>query len=177
MKKYLIVTDMQKDFVDGSLGSLEAQAIVPAVCKKIETFDGDIIATLDTHYEDYLDTREGRFLPVRHCIKATEGWKLNSDVEEALSHRSHTLLEKNTFGSVDLPKVLAQMSEGEPFEVHVIGLCTDICVVSNAMLIKAFFPEADVHVDASCCAGVSPGTHKAALATMKCCQMIIENEE
>lgn len=177
MKKYLIVTDMQKDFVDGSLGSKEAQSIVPAVCKKIESFDGDIIATLDTHYGDYLETREGRFLPVNHCIKETDGWRLNKDVEEALSHREHTLIEKNTFGSVDLPEILKEMSNGEPFEVHVIGLCTDICVVSNAMLIKAFFPEADVHIDAKCCAGVSPETHKAALATMKCCQMIVENEE
>ena len=177
MKKYLIVTDMQKDFVDGALGSKEALAIVPAVCEKIRSFDGDIIATLDTHGEDYLKTREGRFLPVEHCIKGTPGWELDKDVKEALSKRDHILLEKKTFGSVDLPGLLNEMSKGDDFEAHVIGLCTDICVVSNAMLIKASFPEADVYIDAKCCAGVSPETHNAALATMKCCQMIIENGE
>ena len=177
MKRYLIVTDMQKDFVDGALGSKEAVSIVPAVCEKVRSFEGDIIATLDTHGEDYLDTREGRFLPVKHCIKGTEGWELDKNVRQALSEREHMLLEKGTFGSVDLPPLLEKMSGKEKFEVCVIGLCTDICVVSNAMLIKANFPEADVYVDAKCCAGVSPETHRAALATMKCCQMIIENEE
>ena len=168
---------MQKDFVDGALGSAEAVSIVPAVCEKIKGFDGDVIATLDTHGEDYLKTREGRFLPVEHCIKGTPGWELDKDVKKALMEREHLLLEKKTFGSVKLPAVLRVMSAKEEFEVHVIGLCTDICVVSNAMLIKANFPEADVYIDAKCCAGVSPETHKAALATMKCCQMIIENGE
>ncbi len=176
MKKFLIVTDMQKDFVDGALGSEEAVSIVPAVCEKIENFDGGIIATLDTHGSDYMDTREGRFLPVPHCIKGTPGWQIDKNVEKALSKRKHTLLEKETFGSVKLPDLLKAMSSGEDFEVHVIGLCTDICVVSNAMLVKARFPEADLFVDAKCCAGVSPESHRASLATMKSCQMIIENE-
>ena len=177
MKRFLIVTDMQKDFVDGALGSKEAVSVVPAVCEKIRNFDGEIIATLDTHKEDYLNTREGRFLPVEHCIKGTPGWELDKSVKAALMEREHLLLEKETFGSIKLPAILRVMSNKEEFEVHVIGLCTDICVVSNAMLIKANFPEADVYIDAACCAGVSPDTHKAALATMKSCQMIIENEE
>ena len=177
MKKFLIVTDMQKDFVDGSLGTKEAVSIIPDVCSKIESFDGTIIATLDTHYENYLSTREGRFLPVLHCIKGTEGWALNKEVQKALDKREYTLLEKETFGSTKLPEILKEQSEGDDMEVHVIGLCTDICVVSNAELIKAFFPEADVYIDAKCCAGVTPESHKAALATMKSCQMIIENEE
>ena len=177
MIKFLIVTDMQNDFIDGSLGTKEAVEIVPAVCDKIRSFDGDIIVTMDTHGADYLNTREGRFLPVEHCIKGSDGWQLSKDVKAALYGKKYKVLEKITFGSTDLPQILGSLSSGESFEVHVIGLCTDICVVSNAMLIKAFFPEADIFVDAKCCAGVSPESHKAALITMKCCQMVIENEE
>ena len=177
MKKYLIVTDMQNDFIDGALGTPEAVSIVPAVCEKIRAFDGEIIVTMDTHDSDYLEKREGRFLPVEHCIRGTEGWDLSKEVKSALYGKTYRVLEKITFGSVDLPKLLKDLSGEENFEVHVIGLCTDICVVSNAMLIKANFPEADIYVDAACCAGVSPESHRAALQTMKSCQMIIENEE
>ena len=177
MKRFLVVVDMQKDFVDGSLGTKEAQAIVPNVCKKIESFEDTIIVTMDTHGKDYMNTREGRFLPVEHCIKDTQGWKLDKAIEEALAKKPHTVLEKPTFGSTRLPDLLEVMAAGQSFEVCFIGLCTDICVVSNALLTKAAFPEADIYVDASCCAGVTPEKHNAALETMKSCQIVIENEE
>lgn len=174
MKHFLIVVDMQKDFVDGALGTKEAVAIAPYVAEKIRRFDGEIFATLDTHYENYMDTAEGKNLPVPHCIKGTDGWQLNNDVENALSGKKFTKVEKNTFGSVDLPKLIEQAADGEDFAVELIGLCTDICVVSNALLIKATFPEAPIAVDAGCCAGVTPQAHEAALATMASCQITIE---
>ena len=174
MKKFLVVVDMQKDFVDGALGSREAVAIVPAVVKKIESFDGEIFVTYDTHFENYMQTSEGKHLPVPHCIKGTDGWQLNNDVENALSGKKFTKVEKNTFGSVDLPKLIEQAADGEDFAVELIGLCTDICVVSNALLIKATFPEAPIAVDAGCCAGVTPQAHETALATMASCQITIE---
>ena len=175
MKQFLIVVDMQKDFVSGALGSAEAQAIVPAVVEKIRAFDGEIIVTYDTHEEDYMDTREGRFLPVPHCIRDTDGWQLDAAVAEALSDRAYTVVEKPTFGAVTLPEVVEQLAGDEAFSVELIGLCTDICVVSNAMLLKAAFPEADLFVDAACCAGVSPESHQAALTTMACCQITVNN--
>ncbi len=171
MKRFLIVVDMQKDFVDGALGSAEAVAIVPAVVKKIENFDGEIFATLDTHNGDYMDTREGRFLPVPHCVKGTPGWELNEKVLDALQKKGYTAVEKPTFGSVDLPAILERAAGGEPFSIELIGLCTDICVVSNALLLKAHFPEADVFADSACCAGVTPEKHAAALETMRSCQI------
>ena len=175
MKQFLIVVDMQKDFVDGALGTAEAQAIVPAVAEKIRGFSGEIIVTYDTHEDDYMTTREGRFLPVPHCIRDTEGWQLDAAVAEALSDRAYTVVEKPTFGAVTLPEVVEQLAGDEEFTVELIGLCTDICVVSNAMLLKAAFPEADMSVDASCCAGVTPASHQAALTTMSCCQITITN--
>ena len=141
MKQFLIVVDMQKDFVDGALGTAEAQAIVPAVAEKIRGFDGEIIVTYDTHEDDYMTTREGRFLPVPHCIRDTEGWQLDAAVAEALSDRAYTVVEKPTFGAVTLPEVVEQLAGDEDFTVELIGLCTDICVVSNAMLLKAAFPR------------------------------------
>lgn len=175
MKQFLIVVDMQKDFVDGALGTAEAQAIVPAVAEKIRGFSGEIIVTYDTHEEDYMETREGRFLPVPHCIRDTDGWQLDAAVAEALSDRAYTVVEKPTFGAVTLPEVVEQLAGGEEFTVELIGLCTDICVVSNAMLLKAAFPEADMSVDAACCAGVTPASHQAALTTMSCCQITVTN--
>ena len=171
MKRILIVVDMQRDFVDGALGSKEAAAIVPAVVKKINEFDGEIFVTYDTHYENYLETAEGKKLPVPHCIKNTDGWQLNADVENALKGRRYTPVEKSTFGSVDLPGLMKEAVGNEPFTVELIGLCTDICVVSNALLIKANFPEMPVAVDAACCAGVTPEKHEAALETMRSCQI------
>ena len=175
MKNYLIVVDMQKDFVDGSLGTKEAQAIVDSVVKKIDFHDGPIFATLDTHPADYLNTAEGRKLPVEHCIKGTPGWQLNAKVAEALSHKPHTLVEKPTFGSVELPKRILEDAGGDAFSVELIGLCTDICVISNALLLKANFPEVPICVDARCCAGVTPEAHDAALKVMRSCQIDVKN--
>lgn len=173
MKRFLIVVDMQKDFVDGALGTKEAVAAVPAVVKKIEAFDGDLFVTFDTHGENYMNTREGKYLPVPHCIKGTPGWQLDAAVAAALSKKAYTPVEKPTFGAVQLPDLLRNAAGGDDFSVTLIGLCTDICVVSNALLLKAAFPEADIAVDAACCAGVTPQLHEAALATMKSCQINI----
>ena len=173
MKQFLIVVDMQKDFVDGALGTKEAVAIVPHVVKKIQAFDGEIFVTYDTHFEDYMDTAEGKKLPVPHCIKGTEGWQLDSAVAAALEGKNHKVVEKLTFGSVELPRMLKLAAGEEPFSVELIGLCTDICVVSNALVLKANFPEVPISVDSACCAGVTPETHQAALATMACCQIEI----
>lgn len=171
MKHFLIVVDMQKDFVDGALGTPEAQAIVPNVMDKILGFEGQIFATMDTHAADYLDTGEGRKLPVPHCIKGTPGWMLDDGVAAALEQKGYTPVEKVTFGSVMLPRLIFQAAGGESFTLELIGLCTDICVVSNALMLKANFPEVPICVDSNCCAGVTPETHEAALATMRCCQI------
>lgn len=176
MKKLLIVVDMQKDFVDGALGSKEAVAILENVVKKIETFDGDIIVTYDTHRENYMDTQEGKNLPVPHCIKGTEGWKLDAKVEKALESKVYKTIEKPTFGSTELPAYIKSNYSTEELDIELIGLCTDICVVSNALLLKANFLEAKVRVDASCCAGVTVESHNAALTTMKMCQVAVIGE-
>lgn len=173
MKKFLIVVDMQKDFVDGALGTKEAVAIVENVAEKIRGFDGTIFATYDTHYDNYMETSEGRKLPVPHCIRGTEGWQLNDAVAAALVERGYTSVEKITFGSVDLPQILKDAAGEETFSVELVGLCTDICVVSNALLLKAHFPEVEITVDSTCCAGVTPATHNAALDTMRCCQICV----
>ena len=173
MKKILVVVDMQKDFVDGSLGSEQAQLIVSAAAEKISSFDGDIFVTFDTHFENYLQSAEGKKLPVPHCIKGTEGWKLDSCIERALSGKQYTSVEKLTFGSTELPGLISKAADGDEFSVELIGLCTDICVVSNALILKASLPEAEISVCASCCAGVTPELHEAALATMKSCQINI----
>lgn len=171
MKKVLVVVDMQKDFVDGALGSKEAVAIVDKVVKKIENFDGDIIVTYDTHHENYMETQEGANLPVPHCIKGTEGWKLDASVQVAVDKRTYKAIEKPTFGSTELPEYIKATYNPADIEIQLIGLCTDICVVSNALLMKANFLETKVSVDAECCAGVTPESHNAALATMKMCQV------
>ena len=170
MKNILIVVDMQKDFVDGALGTPEAAAIVPAVAEKIRGWDGDIIVTYDTHPDSYLQTQEGRRLPVEHCIHGTPGWQLDAQVQDALEGRDFYALLKGTFGSDQLPELVAEIAGEEPFTVTFIGLCTDICVVSNALLLKAFFPEVPMSVDAKCCAGVTPAKHEAALETLRSCQ-------
>ena len=175
MKKFLIVVDMQRDFVDGALGSPEAAAIVPNVVRKIEGFDGEIVVTFDTHHENYMDTAEGKKLPVPHCIQGTPGWALDSAVAAALENRGYTAVEKPTFGSTALAGILRQMAGQEDFSMELVGLCTDICVVSNALLLKAHFPEKQIRVDASCCAGVTPKSHEAAIATMASCQIDILN--
>lgn len=171
MKKILIVVDMQKDFVDGSLGSAEAVGIVPAAAELIKNFNGDIFVTLDTHYENYLETAEGRKLPVKHCIKGTDGYKLDKRIAAALRGRKYKKVPKITFGSVDLPRLIKRASAGEDFEIELIGLCTDICVISNALVLKANFPEAKISVKADCCAGVTVEKHEAALEVMRSCQI------
>ena len=171
MKHFLIVVDMQKDFVDCALGSAEAVAIVDNVVKKIRTFEGDLIVTYDTHSQDYMDTAEGRNLPVPHCIKGTEGWVLDSKVAAALEGRKYYPVEKPTFGSVALPQYIKDHYDPMELEIELIGLCTDICVVSNALLLKAHFPEMPISVDSQCCAGVTVQSHDAALLTMKMCQI------
>ena len=176
MKKVLIVVDMQKDFVDGALGSAEAVAIVDPVAEKIRNHDGDIIVTYDTHFENYMDTQEGRCLPVSHCIKGTDGWKLDSKVQSALEGKNCHVIEKLTFGSTDLPEYIKATYDVRDIEIELIGLCTDICVVSNALLMKANFLETQVSVDASCCAGVTVDSHNAALLTMKMCQVRVTGE-
>lgn len=173
MEKILVVVDMQKDFVDGALGTREAVGIVDRVAARIKDFQGRIYVTLDTHPQNYLETAEGKKLPVPHCIKGTEGWKLDGKVAEALAGRDYTLVEKNTFGSTKLPEMIGEAVQGGGAEILLVGLCTDICVVSNALLLKAHFPEAEISVDASCCAGVTPRTHEAALETMKMCQITV----
>lgn len=183
MKKVLVVVDMQNDFIDGTLGTAEAQAIVNNVVQKIQAFDGRIVVTHDTHQESYLSTQEGKLLPVEHCIDGTDGWKLNDRVFFAINEKfeaGETEVEvffKPTFGSVEMAEWLRTIHEEEHIdEIELIGLCTDICVISNALLLKAFFPEVKISVDASCCAGVTPESHANALNAMKMCQIFITNE-
>ena len=171
MKRVLVVVDMQKDFVDGALGSKEAVAIIPAAVKKISEFEGEIFVTYDTHFENYLNTAEGKRLPVPHCIKGTQGWELNTGIAGALAAKHYIPVEKRTFGSFDLPAYIRQAAGDDEFTLEIIGLCTDICVVSNALILKAAFPEAQISVDAACCAGVTPAKHEAALETLRSCQI------
>ncbi|MBQ6627087.1 MAG: cysteine hydrolase [Ruminococcus sp.] len=171
MKHFLVVVDIQKDFVDGALGTNEAIAIIDNCVEKIRTFDGEIIVTLDTHSDDYLSSAEGKKLPVVHCIKGTDGWQLNDKIAKALCDKNYEVVEKPTFGSVQLPEIIAEKAAGEDFDITLIGLCTDICVVSNALLLKANFYEKEIYVDSSCCAGVTVDTHNASLDTMRCCQI------
>jgi len=166
--KYLIVVDMQIDFTTGSLGSAHAAAIIPNVVDKVKNFDGKIIFTRDTHYEDYLQTQEGRNLPVKHCIYQTDGWQICDQLRPYVN----TVIDKITFGSIDLPDMLKNDAE-ELDSIELCGLCTDICVISNAMLLKAAFPEIPVFVDSSCCAGVSVESHNTALDAMKAVQITV----
>lgn len=172
--KVLVVVDMQNDFIDGALGTREAEAIVPAVVEKIRGFEGSIIATRDTHGQDYLDSEEGRHLPAVHCIKDTEGWQIRKEVEEALKEKpGYLVLNKPAFGSVELGEYVKGLDKpkGTLEEITLIGLCTDICVISNALLLKAYLPNVPIRVDPSCCAGVTPQSHKQALEAMKICQI------
>ena len=173
--KLLIVIDMQKDFTTGALGNPETAAVVGNVAEYITKFrnenkDGKLIATLDTHNEDYMNTQEGKKLPVPHCIRGTDGWMLEDAVENALGENC-IKLEKITFGAVDLPFAVGRDENIE--EIQLVGVCTDICVISNAMILKAAFPEVPIRIIADCCAGVTPDTHNNALEAMKMCQMEI----
>lgn len=170
--KILLVIDMQNDFIDGSLGTKEALSIVPHVIKKINSYDPNhVYATRDTHPKDYLNTQEGKYLPVEHCIINTDGWQLQKDISQ-LIQKDH-IYDKPTFGSIQLAEKMSELAQKEPIEIEIIGLCTDICVVSNALLIKAYLPEIKISIDPSCCAGVTPEKHQAAIETMKSCQIQI----
>ena len=164
--KVIIVVDMQNDFIDGALGTTEAQAMLPRLVQKLEREKdrADFIFTRDTHGADYPNTNEGKHLPVKHCIKGTTGW----EISPALKKYARTIIDKPTFGAVKLPELI-----GDYEEIELVGLCTDICVISNALLLKAFFPEKNIGVVADCCAGVTPDSHANALAAMKMCQIEI----
>ena len=167
--KYLSVVDMQNDFTTGSLGSAHAAAIIPNVVEKVKAFSGKVIFTRDTHGDDYLQTQEGKKLPVVHCIRNTDGWQ----VCEELAPYADCIVDKVTFGSVELPHLLQAF--GDPIEeIELCGLCTDICVISNAMILKAAFPEVKISVDASCCAGVTMESHTTALNAMKAVQIEVK---
>lgn len=178
MKKLLVVVDMQNDFITGSLGTEEAKAIVPKVVDKIKKYEdeeNEIYFTQDTHRWDYLETQEGKKLPVEHCLYNTDGWCIIPELSSFIQ-KHRTIIEKETFGSKYL------VEDGyKPFDlldfskIEIIGVCTDICVISNALLIKAFYPEIEIVVDASCCAGVTPEKHNAALEVMRSCQIDIIN--
>ena len=170
MKNVLVVVDMQKDFIDGVLGTKEAFAIVDNVAEAIRSFDGEVIFTRDTHFDNYMETQEGRNLPVPHCIKGTEGWQIDKKLE-ALRTDEMKVFDKPTFGSVELAAYLKENKEVE--QVTIVGLCTDICVISNALLIKANLPEVEITVLEKCCAGVTLQSHKNALEAMKMCQIKI----
>lgn len=170
--KVLVVVDMQNDFITGSLGTPEAQAIVPNVKKKIEAAakNGDLIVyTKDTHFQDYLDTKEGKKLPVEHCLIDSDGWQIPDELLPPVGYTNTEMIEKYTFGSLLLAELLGHV---ECDEIELVGLCTEICVVSNALLLKArLYNEVEISVDATCCAGVTPETHTAALRTMEMCQI------
>ena len=181
MKKVLVVVDMQNDFVTGPLGSRQAMKIVPNIKKKIEHYlanNNSIIYTYDTHHEDYLQTQEGRSLPIPHCIEYTDGWRVVPELTQlALKNPTqiHTLT-KHTFGSMDLVNTITDIvTEAEEYAVEFIGVCTDICIVTNALLLKTALPECDISVDASCCAGTSREKHLAALEVLESCQIKISN--
>ena len=172
MRKILVVIDMQNDFIDGSLGTKEAQQIVPRVVEKMKEYDPwNIYLTRDTHYENYLDTQEGRNLPVEHCIEGTHGWQLNDAVAKAAEKA--TVIDKPTFGSNRLAGLLMTERAQEALEIELVGLCTDICVITNAMMTKGALPEVPLFVRADCCAGVTPESHETALNAMKMCQISI----
>ena len=171
--KVLIVVDMQNDFVDGVLGSKEAVSMIDTAVETINSFDGKVFYTQDTHGEDYLDTEEGRHLPVVHCIKGSEGWKIHPKIEKTLLLKGATGIEKSTFGSEKLMGII-EKEVPEVESITLIGICTDICVISNAMLAKAHFQNTPVNVISSACAGVTPESHENALAAMKMCHIEIQ---
>ena len=175
MQQILVVVDMQNDFVTGPLGTPEARTILPKVAEKVKNFPGRVLFTRDTHEENYLESREGRALPVPHCIRGTRGWEICPELETL---RKEEPVDKPTFGSTGLGEVLRAADQyGEKIgKITLVGVCTDICVISNALLLRAFLPEAEIAVDAACCAGVTPESHQTALRAMKACQIAIENE-
>lgn len=172
MSRMLIVIDMQNDFVDGALGTKESQEIAPKVVEKIKNYKGQVMYTRDTHEADYLETLEGKNLPVEHCIRGTKGWELIDEINETAKKAGSLIFDKPTFGSLALAGCLNGIHKVAPIDgIDIVGLCTDICVVSNALLLKATMPDVEIAVDASCCAGATPEGHRCALETMKNCQI------
>lgn len=170
MENLLLVIDMQNDFINGALGTKEAEKILPKVIDKIKNFKGKIIYTRDTHGNDYLSTQEGKNLPVEHCIEGTEGWQLNEKIQQLAEKSESIIINKPSFGSLELAKIIKDLKVSS---IEMVGLCTDICVISNAMIIKAALPEVNISVDSSCCAGVTPESHDNALKSMQMCQIKI----
>lgn len=192
MKEFAILVDVQKDFITGSLGSRAAQAIIPNVCKYLKENRAHVILTRDTHYDNYLNTQEGKHLPVVHCVKDTEGWQIVDEVMAAVkeSNNTYTIIDKSTFGTFKIQKVITDLLNymqygewvdytkeynGHGVRITIMGLDTDICVISNALILKAAFPEAEIRIMADCCAGVTPESHQAALMTANACQIEIIN--
>ncbi len=174
MQDVLIVVDMQVDFVSGALGTKEAQAVLPHVVDKVKSFSGKLVFTRDTHSPDYLTTQEGTMLPIAHCIKDTEGWQLAGELKELA--KGQDIIDKPAFGSLELAEHIKTLHQQQPINrITLVGLCTDICVLSNALILKAALPEVSVHVDAACCAGASPEGHETALKALKPCQVVVEN--
>ncbi|HIY00502.1 MAG TPA: cysteine hydrolase [Candidatus Blautia faecipullorum] len=172
--KYLIIIDVQNDFVTGSLGTKEAQQMLPGLLKKAREFPGKILMTKDTHEENYLDTQEGKLLPVLHCMKNTEGWEFPAEMEKIRLEKAAEVYEKPCFGSLRLVEEIRRLYEkGEIESAELVGICTDICVASNALMLKSSLPELPIYVDAACCAGVDPRKHEAALEVMESCQIIV----
>lgn len=170
MKKTIVVVDMQNDFVTGSLGTKEACKTVPVIEKLLKENQGNqIIFTQDTHHEDYLSTSEGKMLPVEHCMKGTKGWEIIPELKE-WTHQA-IMVEKPTFGSLKLPELISQY---QPEQIILVGVCSDICVISNVLILKAHFPELPIIVYENACAGVTPDKHQAAIETMKSCQIDVQ---
>ncbi len=170
--KYLVVIDVQNDFVDGSLGTKEAQAMLPNLLQKVDSFEGTVWMTKDSHPENYLETQEGQNLPVKHCIKGTNGWEFPEVLAEMQKVKTAVVYEKPTFGSVQMAEDFKKLYEdGQVDSIELVGLCTDICVISNALMLKAAMPELPIYVDPACCAGVTPEKHNAALEVMRSCQI------
>ena len=174
MQDILVVVDMQNDFIDGALGTKEAEAIVPKVIEKIKNYKGQVLYTRDTHDEKYLQTQEGQKLPVEHCIYGTEGWQLQKDIDALAKANNSMIFDKPAFGSMGLAGCLNGIEKVAHIdEIELVGLCTDICVISNALLLKAVLTETKIIVDSSCCAGVTPQSHENALRAMQACQVEI----
>ena len=172
MKKIIVVVDMQNDFIDGALGTKEAQLMLPKLAEKLEKeSEAELIFTMDTHNQYYMDTQEGKKLPIAHCIKPEHGWKIAESLQKFVD-RAAAVVEKPSFGSLALPQAVSRIDTDER---ELGGLCTDICVISNAMILKAAFPEITIAVDAACCAGVTPESHANALSAMKMCQIEVRN--
>ncbi len=174
MSRMLIVVDMQNDFIKGALGTKEAVGIVPKVVEKIKNYKGQVLYTRDSHDEDYMETQEGKKLPVEHCIYETDGWQLHPDIDALAKENNSLIFDKPTFGSMGLAGCLNGIEKVAHIdEIELVGLCTDICVISNALLLKAVLPETKIIVDSSCCAGVTPESHDNALKAMAVCQVEI----